>query len=112
MNEKKVEEQRESHVVKLPWTVIEKIVVDAQAAPITEDCDQDCNVRNALCRLGFKWSIIYSGADGRLSTAGFVEYDDCSEMVAKMYGTETTLQYVLRDGVPRKNVKVQVKARL
>lgn len=102
----------DKHVVKIPIEVIQKIILDAQNAPVSETCDSDCNVRNALHRLGFKWSVVYSGKDDRLYTAGFSEYDDCSKFVAENYGTDTEILYVLREGTPRKNVKVQVKARL
>ena len=104
--------ENDKHVVKIPIEVIQKIVLSAQSSPISEECDSDCNVRNALHRLGYKWGVIYQGPDECLYTAGFAEYDDCAEFVANNYGTDTKILYVLRDGVPRKNVKVQVKARL
>lgn len=101
-----------NQVVKVPISVIEKIILCAQSAPITEECDSDCNVRNAIGALGYKWAVIYDVPENGYRTAGFSEYDDCSQFVADHYNTSVEILYVLREGTPRKNVKVQVKARL
>ena len=108
----KEEFEQGGQVVKIPVSVIEEIVSDALKDDVTDDCDVSCNVKNALHRLTFKWSVIYMDTDAILRTAGFADYDDCASFVAKHYNTTTEIKYVLREGTPRKNVKVQVKARL
>lgn len=100
------------HIVRLPIEVIGKIIADAFSAPISENCGEECNVNNAIGALGYEWSVVYGLKGGSLRTAGFCEYNDCATFVATQYGTDIEVLYVLKRGVPRKNVKVQVKARL
>lgn len=102
----------EMHVVKLPIGIIGKIIRDAMSGPITEECDSACMVSNALVSLQYEWSVVYLEKGGRIRAAGFCEYGDCAKFVATQYGTDVEVLYVLKCGVPRKNVRVQVKARL
>jgi hypothetical protein len=64
-----------------------------------------------LIDLASKWSIIIE-AFGSLTVEGFETQEECASRVAELHmDKEQKVLYVLKDGVPRKNVKIEVKAR-
>jgi hypothetical protein len=65
----------------------------------------------SLLSLSEKWSIIIQALDG-YSIEGFSSQEECANRVAELHmNKECKVLYVLKDGVPRKNVKIEVKAR-
>jgi hypothetical protein len=64
-----------------------------------------------LLDLASKWSIIVS-ASNSLHVECFDTQEECASRVADLHmDKEQKVLYVLKDGVPRKNIKIEVKAR-
>ena len=105
MTDENNENQEKELMLKIPYWVIVSIVLDAEARGVSV-------LRDTLDALNSKWVIIAKDEEGKYFVQGYVEYDDCASQVAHYHGTEYQVQYVLKNGFPRKNVRVEVKARL
>lgn len=65
------------------------------------------------------WCLILAKEDGDTGVDGAVTYtvesfDDqssCAERVAELYSTGIDVVHILKNGVPRRNVRVEVRAR-
>lgn len=99
-------ENEKELMLKIPFWVIMRIATDAQGR------SEKNELVNALSALAAKWVIIATDEEGKFFAEGYDEYDACANKVAYFHGTEFSVVYVLRDGSPRKNVRVEVKARL
>ncbi len=90
----------ESFVVRIPLVDIQKIVEGNGAAAI-----------EALGRLSSPWALVIRDEEGRFVTEGYDDQSECSDRVAKFRGSSSSVLYVLKHGIPRKNVRIEVKAR-
>jgi hypothetical protein len=83
-------------VIKIPVSNLTKILEDSGIGAIKD--------------LSKQWSIVVVD-DGFFTTEGFDDQCSCSDRVAKLHGTNAEVVYVLKNGIPRKNVRIEVKAR-
>lgn len=65
----------------------------------------------ALMELQKPWAVVIREENNTISTKGFDDQGSCAELVANLHGTDAEVVYVLKNGVPRKNVRIEVKAR-
>lgn len=91
-----MKDETKNFVVKIPISNFIKILEDSGIG--------------ALKELNKRWSIVVMD-DGFFTTEGFDDQCSCSDRVAKLHGTSAEVIYVLKNGIPRKNVRIEVKAR-
>jgi hypothetical protein len=64
-----------------------------------------------LLALSSKWAVVLQGKSGQYFTEGFEDQESCAVRVAGLHkDKDLDVRYVLKDGIPRKNVKIEVKA--
>jgi len=100
----------ETFVVKIPLVDIVKIVQDASRYDGNDGWDGYTSVE-ALKNMQSPWSVVMRDIEGRYYTASFKEQSDCAAYVASHHGGEDAVVHVLKKGVPRKNVRIDVTAR-
>lgn len=65
----------------------------------------------AIRNLQNPWAVIIQEDSGAILTKGFEDQSSCADLVAKLHGSGAEPIYVLKKGIPRKNVKIEVRAR-
>lgn len=88
-------------VVRIPLIEIVEIL----------DCIDREVLEQAVRDLTRRWCVVFEEKQGALMTKGFDTQSECAEFVSDLYRTEDVVKHVLKNGIPRKNVKIEVKAR-
>ncbi|MBN2258107.1 MAG: hypothetical protein JW704_09810 [Anaerolineaceae bacterium] len=83
--------------VMIPFAEIIKVAEDAGSKEL----------RNLMS----PWSVVMRDIEGKYYTVAFEDQSGCAGYVAHCHGGEDTVVYVLKNGIPRKSVKIEVKAR-
>jgi hypothetical protein len=91
------EEKKEDFVIRVPSEWIVKVVESAGI--------------DGLRNLQSPWAVIIQEESGIVSTSGFEDQPSCSAMVASIHGTDAEAVFVLKNGIPRKNIRIEVTAR-
>lgn len=100
--------ENESFVVRISVGDIIKVIEganyqSADGKPVTPV--------SAIRELAKPWAIVCRDVDGTYFTQGFENRESCSQRVADFHNTEYTVIYVLKNGIPRKNITIKVTAR-
>lgn len=98
----------EDFVVRIPVSDFVKIIEGVRSyqddeAPVTEV--------EAIKELMNPWAIVVRDVDGSYFTHGFIDHKSCAAKVASFYNTEYQVIHVLKNGIPRKKITVEVNAR-
>jgi hypothetical protein len=101
--------ENESFVVRIPITEIVKIIEGAKYQE--SDGDHPVTPTSVLMELSKPWAIVCRDIEGVYFVQGFEDQKTCSIRVGEFYNTEYTVVYVLKNGIPRKNITIEVKAR-
>jgi hypothetical protein len=95
--------EKDTSIVKIPIEDIIKIV---------EDVEEGNSKIEALRNLKKPWALIMKDNYGKYFTMGFETRSDCADEVSECYMNEGfSIVHVLKRGIPRKNITIEVKAR-
>lgn len=86
-------------IVQLPMEDIQKIVSDAPD-PV-----------GALGKLNYPWCIVVKGSDEKWYIIPFEDQAECAAKVADYHGSADEVVYVLKNGIPRKSIKVEISVK-
>lgn len=71
-----------------------------------------CGGVEALQALRKPWAVVIKEAEADLvCVKGFDTQGECSDLVADLHGTDAQVVFVLKRGIPRKNIRIEVRAR-
>ena len=99
---------KENFVIRIPVNDILSII---KGARYNSSDDTPVTPELAIQALAKPWAIVARDIDGTFFTEGFEDHKSCAERVASFHSTEYQVIHVLKNGIPRKNVTIEVNAR-